>query len=189
MDDGGQNLDATFYALILPELDRMFRVAYRLTENHADAEDLVHDVVLKLHARKKEVSLANNLSSWVSRIVYNQFVDNWRSIKRKRTMQEANERQAMSFAMETDSCHDTFPDASVLAEVQQINGNVAGALSCLKKTYREIILLHDVEGYSLGELSYMTNTPQSTLKSRLHRGRAMLRGYLARYDYGEHHVD
>ena len=71
-----------FEALVRPHLDALFRLAYRLTGNTTNAEDLVQDVLVKIYTRYSEMTRIGNLGGWLARVTYNQFIDDKRSASR-----------------------------------------------------------------------------------------------------------
>ena len=78
------NEQATFEKLLRPHMERLYRLALRLTSNKADAEDLFQDVLVKAFARLDELLHIDHPGSWLSRVLYNHFVDNHRRFTRQR---------------------------------------------------------------------------------------------------------
>jgi len=76
--------DASFEALVRPELQRLYRLAYRLSGAANDAEDLVQNVLIKAYERRRELSSIDGLGAWLARVMYNAFVDDLRRHKRRR---------------------------------------------------------------------------------------------------------
>ena len=73
-----------FEELVRPHLERLYRLAYRFTGQVADAEDLLQDVLIKLYERRDELTSIEDLGPWLSRVLYNRFVDKQRSYARSR---------------------------------------------------------------------------------------------------------
>jgi RNA polymerase sigma factor (sigma-70 family) len=144
-------------------------VAYRLTGNDADAQDLVQEVLLRVR-RGLETYRPGSLEGWLSRITTNAFLDDVR--KRKRRPADAvAELPEPSIAVEGD------PEA-VLARTM-LPDHVQEALRGLSEEYRAAIVLCDVLGYDYAEISRQLDVPIGTVRSRIHRGRAQLRRVLA----------
>jgi RNA polymerase sigma-70 factor, ECF subfamily len=174
MDHSNQNRSATFERLLRPHLERLFRLAYRLTGNKAEAEDLFQDVLVKLFGRLDELVSIDQPGSWIGRIMFNHFVDNHRRFARQRLF-NVDEGQLPHAGV------DSFPgsdsperDAERLQDIIRLDR----ALAELSDEHRLVVLLHDSEGYKLSEIGEITGAPVGTLKSRLHRARARLRELL-----------
>jgi len=158
-----------FEALIRPHLKKLYHLAYRFTGQRDDAEDLVQELLLKLFPRLEEMQAIENLSSWLSRVLYRQFIDHVRRQKRS-PIHYIEDEQAV---YETHMSEDAGPADVVNSELTQ--GLLNDALYKLKEEQRVLILLHDVEGYSLPEINQMLDIPLGTIKSRLSRARNKLR--------------
>jgi RNA polymerase sigma-70 factor (ECF subfamily) len=155
---------------IEPWLPDLRRFALRLTGNRADAEDLIGDLIERLYPRLDEIARLDQPKPWLSRVLYRLFVDRWR-------------RQQSGPDYDSDSAPDDTPSADALPEAdferQLTRDRLRAALDRLPAAHRELVLLYDVEGYRLAEISEIMATPVGTLKSRLHRARLRLRELLA----------
>ncbi len=169
---------ASFEQLIRPHLDRLYRLAFRLTGTVSDAEDLVQDVLVKLYARGSELDQIERLSPWLARVTYNQFVDN-----RRRYGGEYLQLVSVD-ATDSDERHaapvlkSELPGPEDAFDIDFDITRVQAAIDQLSESHRVAVILHDVEGYSLQEIESITETPIGTLKSRLHRARARLKKLL-----------
>ena len=158
-----------FEELVRPHLKHLYNLAYRLAGKRDDAEDLMQDLLLKLYPRLHEMQEIDKLGPWLSRILYRQFVDLYRRQQRSPVLNIENE----------DTLYDTHandmagPADVVNSELTIKYLNIA--LQQLNEDQRILIMLHDVEGYTLLELNEMLDTPVGTLKSRLSRARTKLR--------------
>ncbi len=162
-----------FAALINPYTDKLYRLAFRLTSNVDDAQDLVQDVLLKLYRRRDELTSIRELSPWLGRVLFNQFIDD----KRRYGRQPLKAVDALIGVEDhVDVANGTEPEAS--AALHQVNAQLTSALARLTEEHRIVVILHDAEGYKLNEIQELTGTPLGTLKSRLHRARARLREIL-----------
>ena len=174
MTDSHDRADG-FEALLKPHLDRMYRLAYRLTGRRHDAEDLVQDTLVKLYRRRDELSSIRELKPWLGRVLFNQFVDDKRRYG----------RQALHLVdsnIEPDECAAPAsarlePDA--VSARDEAAATLTRALSQLSEEHRLVLMLHDVEGYKLTEIQELTGIPVGTVKSRLHRARGRLREILS----------
>ena len=165
-----------FEESLRPEIDRLYRLAYRLTGEVADAQDLVQEVLVKVFERQSELSSIEVLGPWLARVLYNQFVDNTRRYRRKRLKAVSIDHAENATASPLTSL-DLGP-----AELAEREGNIIklkSALAKLSLEHRSVVLMHDAEGYKLNEIQQITGVSVGTLKSRLHRARARLRELVA----------
>lgn len=159
-----------FELLLKPHLKQLYRLAYRLTGNREDAEDLVQDVLLKLFPKLDEMKTIERLAPWLSRVLYRQFVDKYRQ----------QQRQPLNL-VDDDIEQDQLAEQDTISGPEELTnsgltlGLLDQAIARLNEDQRQLVLLHDVEGYSLPELQEMLDVPLGTLKSRLNRARGQLR--------------
>lgn len=159
-----------------PEVEYLYRLAWRFTGSVADAEDLVQDVLLKLFPRTPELLEIEQIRPWLARVLYRQFVDSVRQQARSPIT------VLVADAGDEENALDTFPamkdGPEDHAERSGWRERILAALERLNPEQRAVVTLHDVEGYSLEELETILETPLGTLKSRLHRARQRLRALL-----------
>lgn len=172
-DDGADRFDA----LLRPHLARLFRLAYRLSGDTGDAEDLVQEVLIKAYGRRDELTSIEALGPWLGRVLYNRFIDDTRSHRRKRLRTVSLDADADAENVSEPVSPDAGPEAA--ATVESDITRLQAALAELSLDHRTVLLMHDSEGYKLEEIQKITSTPVGTLKSRLHRARARLRDLLA----------
>ncbi|MDH5516722.1 MAG: sigma-70 family RNA polymerase sigma factor [Gammaproteobacteria bacterium] len=166
-----QNHDA-FEALLRPHVDHLYRVAYRLTRQPDAAEDLLQDVMLHFYPKYTELRKVENLKPWLTRSLYNLFIDNIRKDKRN-PVSAAVDESVLSVVAD----HSHHPEREAEQELMQRRLNIA--LDQLNDDQRDVVMLHDMEGYTLTELAEVMATPVGTLKSRLHRARNNIRKALS----------
>ncbi len=168
----------SFEELLRPHLERLYRLAYRLTGSVHDAEDLLQDVLVKIFRRREELSSILDLSPWLGRVLYNQFIDDRRRYAGRRLHVIKGADRPAHEPDPVDSLPSERPgpedDAEQRVDITRLNA----ALEKLSDEHRLVVLLHDSEGYTLSEIQRVTGTPVGTLKSRLHRARARLRELL-----------
>lgn len=167
---------ADFQQLLRPHVDFLHRLAYRFTGAAADAEDLVQDTLIKLLPHTNEMRAVQQLRPWLARVLYRQFIDSLRRRGRSpldaAAADESDGDPLAQLPAAGDGPEDSF-DHSLRQE------HLLHALGQLAPEQRAVLTLHDVEGYRLEELEEVLETPLGTLKSRLHRARARLRGLLS----------
>lgn len=167
----GRGQTASFEELLAPHVEHMYRLAFRFTNTQHDAEDLVQDLLTKLYPRHDELLGIDHLRPWLARVLYRIFVDSRR----------AHARSPIDYGL--DDLPEAYEQASgddPAGNVNQsrLNMHLHRALGQLSEEHRVLILMHDVEDYTLAELSEILDAPLGTLKSRLHRGRAQLKNLL-----------
>lgn len=150
---------------------RVYRLAYRLTGNHADAEDLTQETFVRVF-RSLESYRPGNFEGWLHRITTNLFLDQARRRSRIRfdPIGEATER--VPSAPGSDHPERGFEHANLDLDVQR-------ALAALPPKYRAAVVLCDIEGLSYEEIGATLGIKMGTVRSRIHRARAMLREELA----------
>ncbi len=168
-----------FEALLRPHLHSLFRAAFRFSGNVADAEDLVQDVLVKLYDKRQELDKVEKLQPWLMKVLFRTFVDRKRRRDRSPVSltalggRDGNENTDFFEAVPSDR-----PGPAATVEAMFTNQRLHLALAALNEDQRTLCVLHDMEGYTLHELEDILDTPIGTLKSRLHRARARLRGLL-----------
>lgn len=166
------NPRSDFERRLAPHIESLFRLACRLTNDPVDAEELVQETLVKLYPRRAELKNIEQIRPWVSRILYRMFIDKWRR-KRLEPLMESDLGEDQDFDMQCDS-----PNPEDYLQLRTEVNDVQAALDRLSDDHRVLILMHDVEGYTLVELEEILSVPLGTLKSRVHRARARLRKLL-----------
>jgi len=174
MGDHDQNQHGSFETLLRPHLDRLYRLAFRLCGDKAEAEDLFQDVLTKMFPRLTELVEVDALGPWLSRIMYNHFIDNRRRYARQRLVLVPEHK----IPGESVEAFAGGPDPECDAARQDDIMRLDKALNTLSDEHRMVVMLHDCEGYKLVEIQAITGIPNGTLKSRLHRARARLKKVL-----------
>jgi RNA polymerase sigma factor (sigma-70 family) len=150
----------------------LYTVAYRLTGNDADAQDLVQEVLLRVR-RGLATYRPGSLEAWLSRITTNAFLDETRRRKR---------RPSEPLPDDPDRVLAGGEDAATVLASATFSDDVQGALRGLPDEYRAAVVLCDVVGLPYGEIADQLGVPVGTVRSRIHRGRAQLRSVLVSTD-------
>lgn len=158
---------------VRPYLQAMYRSAWRLTNNEDDAEDLLQDFLMKLYEKQIDFKTLENPQTWLLRGLYNQFIDFTRKQKRSALglSDAVDEEYLDNLSDQQHMPHLITEQHSEIRHIQQL-------MFQLSEDQRTILILHDIEGYSLNELQIVLNAPLGTLKSRLHRARNALQEIL-----------
>jgi len=166
--------NASFEQRLRPHFDRLYRLAWRLTGAQADAEDLFQDLLIKAFEQQDRLVDIEEPGAWLSRVMYNLFIDNKRRYRRER-LTTVNEAQLPGDGFE-DIASDLDPQADT-ARIERM-GRLHNAMKKLSEEHRIVVLLHDTEGYKINEISGLTGLAEGTIKSRLHRARGRLKELL-----------
>lgn len=175
MDSTDNTKSTGFDQLLRPHMERLYRLAFRLAGNKAEAEDLFQDVLAKIYVRLDDLISIEEPGSWLSRVMYNHFIDNRRKYARQRLIMV--EEGGLPGSTVDSLPGDDSPERD--AERGDNIIRLEAALAELSEDHRLVVLLHDSEGYKLDEIQSITGDPVGTIKSRLHRARARLRDLLA----------
>jgi RNA polymerase sigma-70 factor (ECF subfamily) len=155
-----------FQAQVAPHLPTLFRVAYRLVRNRADAQDLVQDTCVAACENRARVSDADHPVRWLLRVLHNCFIDRTRRHKRANlvSLDAANAAQPLVSSL-------PGPESAMLHT--DAHRAVARAFLQLEPTQRTLLVLR-LEGYGLGEIESITGIDRALLGARLHRARNSL---------------
>ena len=157
-----------------PHLDRLWRLAYRLAGSKADAEDLFQELLVRAYAKLDDLVAIDEPGSWLSRVMYNLFIDERRRFTRRR-LHIVEEGFLAGEGIEGLPGQD---DPAYDQERHEKLRRLGAALAQLSDEHRIVVLLHDTEGYKISEIQDVIGAPEGTVKSRLHRARARLREIL-----------
>jgi RNA polymerase sigma-70 factor (ECF subfamily) len=168
---------------------RIFQLAMRYMKNREDAEEVTQDVLLKVYRKVNAFRGDAQLSSWIYRITFNTAMSRLRSTRLARAAEQERDR-ALAAREDDDrpkparqpADWSRMPDESVLRA--QLREAVAEAIEELPEIYRAPVVLRDIQGLTTEEASSRLKLKDQTLKSRLHRGRVMLREKLRAFTSG-----
>lgn len=180
----GHSSNYEFEDLLRPHIQPLYRLAVRWCGNTVDAEDLLQAMLCKLYPMLSQIKAVEELRPWLVRVLYRQFVD---GIRHKNRQPLNLSDIALS---ENDDYHQTTPVAAgtpaappdLAFEAGVLTRHLLAALNKMPASRRALIIMHDVESYSLEEISAAMDIPVGTVKSRLHRARGRLRELLSDTD-------
>lgn len=166
---------------------KIYQLAFRYLRNKEDAEEVMQDVLFKVYRKVGAFRGDAALSSWIYRITFNAAMSRLRTAKYQRTQ---NDELSMSTSEGEDgsTTRHEVADWSDLADERvfrsQLRRKVFSAILSLPAIYRAPVMLRDIQGMSTEEASELLRVKDQTLKSRLHRGRLILRKQLADFAGG-----
>jgi RNA polymerase sigma-70 factor, ECF subfamily len=182
-----QNGDGTAMAELASTYGpRIHQLALRYVKNWEDAEEVTQDVLMKVYRKIGAFRGDAALSSWIYRITFNTAMSRLRTGRASR-MAEVQAPEVSS-ADQQERAPAEPADWSSLADDQVMRGQMRqrliDALAELPTVYRVPVILRDIQGLSTEEASAVLRVKPQTLKSRLHRGRLLLREHLADFAGG-----
>jgi RNA polymerase sigma-70 factor (ECF subfamily) len=176
----GEDIRARFDTVAAPLLVPLYRFARGMAHNDEDAEDLVQDTYVNAYKAFGSYRNGTNFKAWMFRICVNLYVDSYRSRQRAPVMMPL---------MESDV--DASPVVSHIASTEDLvmeavmDEDLETALNSLPDAFRAVVLLSDMEGMAYEEIAATLCVPIGTVRSRLFRGRNLLR--VALNEYGKRH--
>jgi len=159
----------TWEDIVRAHSTRVYRLAYRLTGNPHDAEDLTQEVFVRVF-RSLASYTPGTFEGWLHRITTNLFLDG------------ARRRQRIRFEGLADEMAHRLPGSEPTPaqafDDSHLDDDVQAALKALPPEYRAAVVLCDIEGFSYEEIAATLGVKLGTVRSRIHRGRAQLRAAL-----------
>lgn len=175
------NAAAEFERLLRHHVPVLYRCAFRWTGSIERAEDLVQDLLTRLYPKLDEVRRLDRVRPWALRVMYRIFIDQLRHERSSPVQYGELPRDETKDSDDAEDSELTDPanEPPELAERELTQEKLLAAWRHLGEEHRMVLSMHDIEGYSLMELSAMMDIPVGTAKSRLHRARSRLRTLLA----------
>lgn len=155
---------ALFERYFLEYKDDVYRVAYYFTRNKDDAEDLAQDAFMRAYRFFYRFHRDSNFKSWILRIMRNIHLTN---IQKNKSTINADEL-IQSTATSTINVESIFLQGIQIKQIQK-------AIEKLPEDFREVIILCDLESLPYEQISEILKIPIGTVRSRLHRGRLLLK--------------
>lgn len=166
---------------------KIYQLAFRYLRNKEDAEEVMQDVLFKVYRKVGAFRGDAALSSWIYRITFNASMSRLRTAKYRRTQNDELSITGID-GDESMNARREVADWSAMADEHvfrsQLRRKVLQAILALPVIYRAPVMLRDIQGMSTEEASAMLRVKDQTLKSRLHRGRLILRKQLADFAGG-----
>lgn len=168
-----------FARLIEDHRDKLYRVAFRMTGNRQEAEDLVQDALIEAFRAFRRFQPGTHFDRWLYRIMTNTFIDRQRHLKRTGTTESLDQsRDDIGEGSAQRDIPDLENEPSHVILDSLFGDPVQRALDTLMPEFKLVLVLSDIEGMSYEEIAEMMGTPMGTVRSRLHRARAQVRDIL-----------
>lgn len=164
---------------IIPHLDALYNFGLRLTSDPNDAEDLVQDTIVKAYRFFSSYEKGTNAKAWLFRILKNSYINNYR--KKSKKPQEVDYDEVATFYETIRAERTETSDLEDKMFRELIDDDISNALDEIPEDFRTVVLLCDVEDFTYEEIANMLDVPIGTIRSRLHRGRNLLKAQLMDY--------
>lgn len=166
-----------FDALVMRYHKQAYNIAYRMAGNHADAEDLVQEAFIRAFRFFGQYRRELPFDSWLYKIMSNVFIDRLRR-KPKAHIRSLDQPVVTEDGEAQFEVPDTSggPEDALLSS--EMDSRIQAALDTLPEAFRLTVIYADIEGLSYEEIAEATGANIGTVRSRLHRGRRMLRAKL-----------
>jgi RNA polymerase sigma-70 factor (ECF subfamily) len=161
---------------------RIHQLAFRYLKNWEDAEEVTQDVLMKVHRKIDAFRGDAALSSWIYRITFNTAMSRLRNGKFSRPFEVPRQDEGTEPASPEPADWSSLADDQVMRA--ELRSRLIKALTYLPEVYRVPVILRDIQGLSTEEASAILRIKPQTLKSRLHRGRLILRQHLGAFAGG-----
>ncbi|QPC95429.1 RNA polymerase sigma factor [Mesorhizobium sp. INR15] len=160
---------AAFRTIIKTHNQRLYRIARGVVRNDSEAEDIVQEAYIRAFANLESFRGDASLGTWLSRIVINEALGRLRKRRRTVAMPENPQAEIIQFPLNpSDDPERTMAQRQILALVER-------ATDSLPDLYRMVFVARVIEGLSIEETSELLGVRPETVKTRLHRARALLR--------------
>jgi RNA polymerase sigma-70 factor (ECF subfamily) len=176
-----QQLRQRFEKDALPLMQDMFAQAYHLTRNRADAEDLVQETYIRGLRKFNQFQPGTNLKAWLGRILFNQFINEYRRKKRRIKSVYVEGVENMAGVEDQPESDDALigMNADAMAKddrfLENLDQDLKSGLAEMDQRYRDVLLLNTVGELSYKDIASKLKLPIGTVMSRLHRAKAFLR--------------
>lgn len=172
---------AAFEILIAERSSDVYGLLYRLTENSEEAKDLTQETFLRAFQSIGQFRGDADLRTWIYRIALNQARNRWRWWRRRRrdatvSLDSEGSRGNQPLIESLRAAGENSPEQETLAHERE--RALRKALQSLSRSYRETVILRDIEGFTYEEIAETLDINVGTVKSRLARGRQELRARL-----------
>ncbi len=163
----------------IPHMDALYNFALRMTGDQNDADDLVQETFLKAYRFFDKFEQGTNCKAWLFRIMKNSYINRYRKAQKTPETVDYDTVEDFYYSIRSDNA-----DANDLEEVLfewLLDDEVTTAIESLPEDFRTVVILCDLEGFTYEEIAEFVDCPVGTVRSRLHRGRKLLRSALLEY--------
>ena len=165
--------EAAFEELIRQYEKKVYTLCFRMCSNSEDAEEAAQDAFLALWRGIDRFRQESSLSTWIYRLATNACIDTLRRRKKQSGSISLDDEELFVDAV------DTSPQPQETVEHREARKLLQEGLSALPEEYRKVLILREIEGLSYTEIAECASLELGTVKSRISRGRSLLRNFLS----------
>jgi len=165
--------EAAFEELIRQYEKKVYTLCFRMCGNSEDAEEAAQDAFLALWRGIDRFRQESSLSTWIYRLATNACIDTLRRRKKQSGSVSLDDEELFVDAV------DTSPQPQETVEHREAQKLLQEGLSALLEEYRKVLILREIEGLSYTEIAESASIELGTVKSRISRGRSLLRNFLS----------
>jgi RNA polymerase sigma-70 factor (ECF subfamily) len=160
-------------------IDSLYNFALRMTGDPEEANDLVQETYMKAYRFFDSFEKGTNCKAWLFRILKNSYINKYRKESKEPDKIDYDEIKEFYHSVKHSSLDSNDMQEKMFGEL--LDDEVARALESLPEDFKEVVQLCDIEGFTYEEIANMVDCPIGTVRSRLHRGRKILREKLMEY--------
>ncbi|MDW8018745.1 MAG: sigma-70 family RNA polymerase sigma factor [Chloroherpetonaceae bacterium] len=160
-------------------IDSLYNFALRMTGDPEDANDLVQETYMKAYRFFDSFEKGTNCKAWLFRILKNSYINKYRKESKEPDKVDYDEIKEFYHTVKDSSLDSNDMQEKLFGKL--LDDEVARALDSLPEDFKEVVQLCDIEGFTYEEIANMVDCPIGTVRSRLHRGRKILREKLLEY--------
>lgn len=175
-----------FEQTMLPYSDMLYSYAYYLTSDGDDAGDLLQETYLKAFRFLDKFEEGTNAKAWLYRIMRNTYINDYRRMKRQPDIVAYDEQISAYQLVPQD--YKTTNDLREKIDKETLNDEISTAIASLPEKFKSVIVLRDIEDLPYEEIAEALEIPIGTVRSRLHRARALLFARLKDYAKAQGYV-
>lgn len=165
--------EAAFEELIRQYEKKVYTLCFRMCGNSEDAKEAAQDAFLALWRGIDRFRQESSLSTWIYRLATNACIDTLRRRKKQSGSVSVDDEELFVDAV------DTSPQPQETVEHRETQKLLQEGLSALPEEYRKVLILREIEGLSYTEIAESASIELGTVKSRISRGRSLLRNFLS----------
>ncbi len=163
----------------MTHLDHLYRIAFHLVKEPAEAQDLVQEAYVRALGSSRQFAAGSNLKAWLTGILYNFFFDNYHQKRRWIAAEDSSWEKNELDDWAKVPTENPGPESYILRK--ELNTKITDALKKIPEEFRLPITLVDMGDFSYAEAAKILSCPIGTIRSRLSRGRRLLNNHLKVY--------
>lgn len=170
----------------LPHMDALYNFAVRMTADQLEAQDLVQETYLKAFRFFDKFEQGTNCKAWLFRIMKNSYINRYRRARKVPQIVGYDAVEDLAQVADAEWPGQGDPGGAFFDNI--LGDEVTTAIEQLPEDFRTVVILSDIEGFTYEEIAGFVDCPVGTVRSRLHRGRRLLREALMEYAAGRGYV-